>query len=302
MKKILTQASIVALLISMISATSNATENGQTSAPIGVNTVINGILPSPGNTQYFNYIQYYTANDFVGDDGNTLIPNFKTDVLIEVPRVVHTWDEGVGPFSLSSSIIVPIIHLNIKTPLGHDNKTALGDIILEPFMFSYVNDSQSFFTYFSPSFAIPTGSYSVNDIANTGLNTFAFIPYWSTTWFPNKSWEISTTMLMEANTKNKDTNYQSGSLLDFDYVIGYSLNEKIQIGLQGGFVKQISDDKVDGISVNGNGFRGQTILLGPQIRYSWANSSGILFKYQHEMEVKNRPEGNKFWIQFSFPL
>nr|WP_254603550.1 hypothetical protein [Burkholderia lata] len=34
----------------------------------------------------------------------------------------------------------------------------------------------------------------------------------------------------------------------------------------------------------------------------WGPASGVVVKYQHEFAVRNRPQGNKLWVQFSFPL
>ncbi|MCA8095564.1 transporter [Burkholderia anthina] len=302
MKTTLTRASVTALLACSIALSANATENGQTSYPVGVNTVLNGILPAPGDTQYFNYSQYYSASKFAGANGNSAVPGFHVSVVAEVPRVVHTWGATLGPFSISSSVIVPILYTYLATPGGMGNRTALGDVILEPLMINYVNASHTFFAFFSPSFAVPSGSYSVSRIANTGLNTYAFLPYLSTTWFPNRDWEISTTTLLEINSPNHSTNYHSGALVDFDYVIGYSLNQKVQIGVQGSFLKQFTDDTVNGVTVNGDGFRGQSVAIGPQLRYMWGPASGIVIKYQHEFAVRNRPQGDKLWVQFSFPI
>lgn len=77
-------------------------------------------------------------------------------------------------------------------------------------MINYANASKTFFAFFSPSFAVPTGAYAANRIANTGLNTVAFLPYVSTTWFPSRGWEISTTTLLELNSPNHATRYHSG--------------------------------------------------------------------------------------------
>ncbi|WP_322044299.1 transporter [Paraburkholderia sp. J67] len=282
--------------------TTHATENGQISYPFGVNTSLNGLLPPPGGTQYFNYALYSSANKFAGSDGNSRVPGFHSSVIAETPRVVHTWGATVGPFTLSSSAIVPIVHLHLSTPGGTGNRTGLGDVILEPLMFGYVNPSKTLFAFVSPSFAVPSGSYSVNRIANTGLNTYAFLPYMSLTWFPRSDWEISTTTLFEMNSPNHATQYHSGAVAVLDYLIGYSLNRQFQLGVQGTFLKQFTDDTQDGVRVGTDGFRGQSVAIGPQLSYMWGPASGIVVKYQREFAVRNRAQGNKLWVQFSFPL
>lgn len=289
------------LVACAIAAPAHATENGQISYPFGVNTVLNGLLPPPGATQYFNYSLYYSANKFAGADGNSSVPGFHSSVVAETPRVVHTWGATAGPFTISSSAIVPMLSLHLSTPGGTGNRTALGDVILEPLMLGYANPSKTLFAFFSPSFAVPTGAYSVNRIANTGLNTYAFLPYLSVTWFPQHDWEISTTALLELNSPNHATQYHSGAVAVLDYLIGYSLNQRLQVGVQGTLLKQFTDDTQDGVEV-ADGFRGQSVAIGPQLRYMWGPASGIVVKYQREFAVRNRPQGNKLWVQFSFPL
>ncbi len=87
-----------------------------------------------------------------------------------------------------------------------------------------------------------------------------------------------------------------------DYLIGCSLDRRVQLGVQGTFLKQFTDDTQDGVKVGSDGFRGQTVAIGPQLRDMWGPASGVVVKYQHAFAVRNRPRGDKLWMQFSFPL
>ncbi|MFM0757314.1 transporter [Paraburkholderia strydomiana] len=44
------------------------------------------------------------------------------------------------------------------------------------------------------------------------------------------------------------------------------------------------------------------MAIGPQIRYMWSQAAGIVFKYQHELAVRNRPQGERMWMELSFSL
>jgi hypothetical protein len=286
----------------LLNLNANATENGLISYPVGVNTVLDGVLPQPGATQFYNYTLYYNANKFAGSSGESLIPGFHLNTFADAPRAIHTWGTMKGPFTLSSGAIVPFIYLHASTPAGTGNRTALGDIILEPWLIGYSNPSHSFFAFFATDVAVPSGAYSPNRIANTGLNTYALMPYLSLTWFPTPAVEISTTSLVEINSPNSATHYHSGAVAVLDYLVGYSLNKQVQVGVQGYFLKQFSDDTVNGAPVPGGGFRGQAVAIGPQLRYMWSQTSGIVFKYQHEFAVRNRSQGDKVWMELSFPL
>lgn len=289
-------------MVFFVSANSEATENGQTSYPVGVNTVLNGILPPPGETQFYNYTLYYSANKFAGGDGSSMLSGFRLNAFVDAPRVIHTWGTTLGPFTVSSGAIVPLVHSSVNTPFGGGDRTGVGDIILEPLLIGYSNPSHTFFAFLATDVAVPSGAYSSNRIANTGRNTYALMPYLSTTWFPTPALEISTTTLVEVSSPNSATSYHSGVVGVLDYLVGYSVNSKVQLGVQGYVLKQFTDDTVNGASIPGGGFRGQAVAIGPQIRYMWSKNAGIVFKYQREFAVRNRPEGNKFWMELSFPF
>lgn len=292
----------VMTLAGVLCSNTYATENGLATYPIGVNTVLDGILPPPGATQFFNYNEYYVANKFAGANGQSAVPGFRIAAFVEAPRVVHTWGTTLGPLTFSSGIVVPIVHLDLRTPGGSGDRTALGDIIVHPLFVGYHNEAHTFFINASPDIGLPTGAYSSSRIANTGLNTYAFMPNINVTWFPTPSWEISSTAQIEFNSPNHATNYHSGNVATLDYGIGYSVTKDLQVGLQGFFLQQISDDTVNGGLANGNGFRGRAYGIGPQIRYNWSPFSGLVLKYQHEFDVRNRPQGDRLWLQVSFPL
>src|SRR5438132_5430890 len=71
--------------------------------------------------------------------------------------------------------------------------------------------------------------------------------------------------------------------------------------VQGFFLNQCTDDTVNGQPVNGDGFRGRARGIGPQLRWDWSPGSALVFKYQHEMSVRNRPQGERFWMEVSVP-
>ena len=91
MRFTLRRVPLALLIAGAIQVPASATENGQISYPFGVNTVLNGLLPPPGNTQYFNYSLYYASNRFAGPGGGNAVPGFHLSVVAETPRVVHTW-------------------------------------------------------------------------------------------------------------------------------------------------------------------------------------------------------------------
>ena len=103
MKHALRRVPLALLIAGAIHVPASATESGQISYPFGVNTVLNGLLPPPGNTQYFNYSLAYSANRFAGPDGGSAVPGFHLSVVAETPRVVHTWGATFEPDALAAA-------------------------------------------------------------------------------------------------------------------------------------------------------------------------------------------------------
>ncbi len=84
----------------------------------------------------------------------------------------------------------------------------------------------------------------------------------------------------------------SGQEFHFGYTFGKKFDNWI-FGLGSYFYKQITNDTLNGLKLWPNGNKGQNFAIGHQIKCEYKNISFTL-KYQKEMEVKNRPEGDNF--------
>lgn len=279
-----------------------ATENGLITYPLGVNTVLNGILPQPGAMQFYSYSLYYSADKFTGKNKESLLPGYKSEVYVEAPRIMYTWGEKIGPFTLSSGVVQPLLHLKVAVPGASDSDTAIGDTILQPIYLGYSNESHTLFAFANIDIGLKNGRYDKNRVSNAGRNVYALIPSLDITWFPTADWELSATNMYEVSSPNHDTGYHSGAVTSLEFLAGYTVAPKWQVGVQGYALKQFSDDKVAGSAIPNGGFRGQTMAIGPQLRYDFAPGSGVVIKYQHEFNVKNRSKGDKLWVEVTFPM
>ena len=281
----------------------SASENGLTHYPVGVNTILPGILPAPGDTEFYSYTKYYNATSLKGSDGKSIDPSFDLTVAAEAFKLVHTWDQTVGPFSLSSSVIVPFTWVNINAFGRHDSSFGMGDPVISPVYLGYASPDHKFFSFIGLDIYAPLGSYNKDNLANHGLNYWTFSPSINVTYMPTPQWEFSGTALLEFNTENPATNYRSGTDFIFDGAIGYypmpETVPKLKVSLQGYALQQLSDDTQDGVSV---GNRGSSFGVGPQISYDIVPGGGLVLKYQRDFDVRNRAEGNSAWLQFAMPF
>ncbi|CUX61485.1 Protein involved in meta-pathway of phenol degradation [Agrobacterium deltaense Zutra 3/1] len=275
-----------------------ATENGFLAYPLGVDTIVNGVVPTPGQTWIQSYSTFYAASSFKDSNGNDLIPGFDANVTVNTTRVFHTWDFQLDQFTVSSAVVLPVIGTDIDTAFSDSDNFALGDVTITPIFLGWSNTQKNFFANAAIDFFVPTKSEVSNDV-------FSIAPHVSMTFFPTSKLEFSTTIGTEFHLKNQDTDYKSGAVFFADWAINYRAFEtlpQLAIGLQGYVAKQFTDDKIGGATV-GDGFRQQVAAIGPQIVYSVGNKGGgFALKWQHEFAAENRTEGNKFWFQFQIPI
>ena len=64
--------------------------------------------------------------------------------------------------------------------------------------------------------------------------------------------------------------------------------------------RQTTDDHQDGARVEDN--RGRAFALGPSIKYASNSGWFVAAKWQKESEVRNRPEGEAYWVKLTIPL
>lgn len=318
----------VAAALVMSSVPAFATEGGKTEYPFGVDTIDMALEPAPGETQFYDYFQFYTASKFAGGSGQSMWTGFKANLVVNSFRIDHTF-AAWGPLTWGISAIQPVGQIGLTSqgtapdgpkPVGHGanfNNGGLFDSDFRPLQLSYAVAPNMFIEY-SQQIWLPDGNYNPANPASPGLNHWSFGEQVLFTWYLTKAWEFDGSGMFSEYLKNPTDGYQSGNDFTFDYMLGYrpipSL-PKLQFGLVGYFYKQYQPDRVNGAEVTssninipvlpgavGNGFEGQAIAVGLQVRYDLFEHGGIVAKWDHEMDVRNRPEGDRFWAQFSHPF
>jgi hypothetical protein len=229
-------------------------------------------------------------------------------VLAEAPRIVHTWETKLGPLNMSTGAILVGNFVEVQatfTPGVHlkDSTTGLNFLYLTPLYLTY--NTPTLHLLYGPSAIIPLGHFSSRDLANPTNNYYSFHQEFAFTYFPRKTVEISAEGGLTFNAENPATNYHSGAIFDIDWGFNWApiaSMPNLFFGIQGFYVTQFTDDKVNNITVAPDGFRLEKYALGPQLIYYFSPKAGIAAKYQREFDTKNGPEGDRYWIQFVFPI
>jgi len=272
-----------------------ATEGGGGAYPNGAEDFMSGAVPPPG-TYFLNYLTYYSANKFRDGNGESIVPNFDLKVTANVFRFLHVTKTQILGGYWGFHVFVPVVNVDVTLPVGSQSKTGIGDIIIDPFILSWHSKNWHFAT--GLDIYIPTGAFDKNRLANVGRNYWTFEPIFAFTYVSDNGFEVSSKFMYDFNTKNTDTNYRSGQEFHFDYTVAKKF-DNISLGVGGYYYKQITDDKLNGQKVAPDGNKGQAFAIGPQLKYDYKNMSFIL-KYQKEMSVENRPDGDKFWFKFVY--
>jgi hypothetical protein len=272
-----------------------ATEGGGGAYPNGAEDFMSGAVPPPG-FYFINYLTHYSANRLNDGHGDKLLPDFKLRATADVLRFIYVTKHQVLGANWGMHVFVPLAHLDVRVNGAGDSKAGLGDIIIDPIVLSWHSKNWHFAT--GVDIYAPTGAYDKNDLANIGRNYWTFEPIVAATYISDCGIEASGKFMYDFNTKNTDTNYRSGQEFHFDYTLAYHI-DKWSLGLGGYYYKQITDDKINGTKFGTDGFKGQAVALGPQAKYDYKNMSFTL-KYQKELAVENKPEGDKFWLKFVY--
>jgi hypothetical protein len=259
---------------------------------------MSGAVPPPG-TYFLDYFTWYSADRLNDNDGKSSNPGFKLNVTGNVFRFLHVTDKTFLGANWGVQTFIPVLNVDATatTPGGKisQSKFGLGDIIIDPLILSW-HFNKNLHAVFGLDIFIPTGDYDKNRLANPGRNYFTFEPVFAATYLCDKGHEVSAKVMYDMNTKNNDTDYQSGNELHLDYTVGKHIGPW-SLGAGGYYYQQVTHDEQHGEQVRKN--LGYALSVGPQVKYDYKNMS-FAVKYQFEVETCNRPQGNNLWGKFVY--
>jgi anthranilate 1,2-dioxygenase (deaminating, decarboxylating) large subunit len=153
----------------------------------------------------------------------------------------------------------------------------------------------------------PTGKYDFDRELNPGSNFYSFNPYWAGTLFLTPRLTASARVHYLWNNENDEpsrlfpgaSETQAGQAIHANYAIGYAfLPDRFRFGINGYYLSQISDTKVDGVSVNGT--REQVYGIGPGAVYHFSQHTHLFFNSYYETSAENRPKGSRMNLRLVY--
>jgi hypothetical protein len=140
---------------------------------------------------------------------------------------------------------------------------------------------------------------------SVGRNYWTFQPRLAVTYLAD-GWTFTDSMLLNFNTENTRTRYQSGTVL----INEATLTKRIgvfEVGLASVYMNQLTSDKQFGEvllpipRVRGLGKRLEYLSLGPMIGYNTGIYTVQIY-YQQNLVARNFGGGSQIWSRISLPL
>ncbi|MFL6535653.1 MAG: transporter, partial [Pseudomonas sp.] len=260
----------------------------------------------PDHMVAFNlYYNHYKARKFNISSLGGEVPGVEIESTAVIPRIDYLSPLRVAGGRLGIYVAQPWLKQEVAAFGMSDTRESMGDTTVSPIILWDMGKNLTLAA--AVEITVPTGQYDSDRLANTSNNFYTYKPLFSFTWLPTENTELSMKTTYSFNRENKDTDYRSGQIFHFDYSASYRLNDNVTVGLNGYYLKQTTDDKQYGRTVQfagqdvDDGVRGQVFAIGPALHVTFLKYASAEIRWAKEFDVENRPEGEMLWAKISIP-
>lgn len=286
------------LAVMAVVGTAQATEGGGSIYPHGTENYMVGALPPPG-VYGLLYANDYTADRTNDANGNAIpVPGFKVHATALAPRIVWVPGAKVMGGDLAVHMIAPLVNLKVSAAGQSQSQSGLGDMTVGVGV--GFHHSPQLHSSAGLDLILPTGGYTLGNLANIGRNYSAIEPVYAVSYIDPYGFNGDLRVGYLINQKNKDTDYKSGQEFHFDYAAGWGLGNGWTLGLGGYYRQQVTQDQKAGVELANSKSSG--LALGPSVKYDSGKGWFVTAKWQVERNVKNSTQGQAIWLKAVFPL
>lgn len=178
--------------------------------------------------------------------------------------------------------------------------SGFSDLFVSPVTLSWGLDN--FDLTFSYGFTAPTAKFNVEAEDNLGMgfwsNQFQAFGYYYTS--PEQTTALMLALTYEINGKTKGVDVSPGNRLALEWGASTYVSERVELGIQGGSIWQVSDDKGDDVYWNPS-VHDKISTIGFMAGYwAWKNRMQLVFKYNHDFVVRQGFRNDAFMLNVVF--
>jgi anthranilate 1,2-dioxygenase (deaminating, decarboxylating) large subunit len=281
---------------------------------LGFTSFLDGGPPAGPGFYFQQYLMFYTSDRFTDQNGHGLpFPDPDLNVWVSLSQFIYQSDQKVLLGSKwGMDVIVPVVGFNLDYsapgPFPAANGAGVGDLLVGPYLQwdpIMGKNGPIFMHRIEMQLLLPTGRYDAQKELNPGSHFFSFNPYWSGTLFITPRLTSSLRFHYLWNDSNDEPNRgfvgiketQAGQAIHFNYALEYELVPKqLRAGVNGYYLKQISDTKADGQKLPGR--REQVFGIGPGAVWHISQNNHLFFNTYFETLAENRTEGVRFILRY----
>lgn len=287
----------LSLLAAGVSVNVQATEGGGSSYAMGGENYGTGSMPKPGFYGMV-YASHYEADSRIGNNGEILPVDFRVQSSSISQRFIWVTDQQILGGTLALHTVMPLVDLKVDLNGRSQRQQGLGDITFGPGLGYHLTDKLR--SIVGLDFVAPTGEYDRNDLAKIGRNYWVVRPVLALSYIDPVGLNADAKIMYDFNTKNKATGYTSGQEFHVDYSMGWGLGNGWIVGVGGYVYQQTTDDRQYGERIENN--KGHALAIGPSIKYASSKGWYLTAKWQQETDVRNRAEGDAYWLKLAIPF
>lgn len=283
---------------------------------LGFTSFLDGLPPAGPGWYFQQYLQYYDGK-LKNQDGDRIqlptsggLKKASVDSVATLTQLVYQSDQPLlfgGKWGMNLMLPWASVDLHPQHNFAIEaNSAGFGDLLIGPFLqwdpimgpngpqFAHRIELQMIF---------PTGKYDDDKAINPGSNFFSFNPYWAATAFFSPKWTLSWRLHYLWNAENDDpyqplgaNDTQAGQAIHLNFATEYEVIPQLRLGINGYYLKQITDSQIDGNDISNS--KERVFGIGPGAMYSFSKHDHLFANAYWETAAENRPEGSRFNLRY----
>ncbi|MDO8721362.1 MAG: transporter [Syntrophales bacterium] len=252
-------------------------------------------------------IGYYHAGQFNSHQGDKIPGSNEITTVSATTQIAYLSKVRMFGGFVGAQLILPLVDIDMNTSFGpKDRERGVGDLIVCPFILQWTDHKLFGLPYFHRflfGITLPTGDYDRNRAVNAGSHIFSINPYYAFTIILTDKLELSGRLHYRWNSKNDEPfvgigagDIQPGQAFHFNYAASYEVVKGVRLGINGYFLQQLTEDKVDGHSQSNS--KERVFSIGPGIQFR-GNGVSLYINGYFETGAENRPEGTRVNFRIS---